>query len=692
MVTSRCIFLKVVAAAAASAALSCGAVERMVGEGRRGVYSPDGSKIAFESVRDGRLAVGVMPSGGGAVTWVRADDGFAGLPAWTPDGAVVYTYAIVTNTSFKAVRGGTNDDGANLWKWKDGGNVQLTRGRTFDYGASVAKDGTIWFATTRGVENGKEGKMMCVSHLASLAPGSGEITIRRHIEIKHNGGVMSPSLSPDGTRLLWAEMLGFRANWRIMDAPIGEIADGNPKFYVTNPQASSCHSPRWSPDGRKICYTGCYAGDPGWSVYVRDTSKGSTRRICAGENPCFSPDGKSLLYDRGGRLYVRALGEIEATAHPKFEKIAQVDHWDFNQRFDIESEGGVNDIIDHVLRTGANTLAWRVNGGSSPRLYSKEEPVVDMVPPFNPVRIPDSRKIEGHMRLYGGGAGVDTYAFAMEECARRGLGRCAYWPYEENHWHTSKVGAWNLANPQFWCRNDKGTPWIGRASLAFPEVAAHKLRLLDEILAENPDTLYIEAWRSGGWTVKDEYVQPNVDAWEMRYPGEPLPPPTDPRWIALVAERQYQFFCDVRRHLDASGRKIRFLFGIYCRHGEKDPLYDEKGIDWRRLARNGIIDGVVVMAFDPDPKRPVESTRELYQGVAKDKGKCQLFCPVSQYCQKFKRGIADYAKMLGVSNVEATKILLNLAREVNADGILMECVDYNNYTDEMCEVLNSFRP
>ena len=73
---------------------------------------------------------------------------------------------------------------------------------------------------------------------------------------------------------------------------------------------------------------------------------------------------------------------------------------------------------ERPLGATENTLAWRVNGGSSPRLYSKEEPVVDMVPPFNPVRIPDSRKIEGHMRLYGGGAGVDTYACAMEECAR----------------------------------------------------------------------------------------------------------------------------------------------------------------------------------------------------------------------------------------------------------------------------------
>lgn len=668
-------------------ALMCSAGERMVGKGRRGVFSPDGSRIAFEATRNGRLAVGVMPSEGGAVIWVRADNGFAGLPAWTSDGAVVYTYAIVTNTSFKAVRSGSEEDGANLWMWKDGRNVQLTRGRTFDYGASVAKDGTIWFATTRGEEEGTEDRRMCVSHLASLASESGDISIRRRIDIKHNGGVMAPSLSPDGTRLLWSEMRGFRTNWRIVIAPLGDIANDGPKQFVTNPHESSCHSPRWSSDGRMICYTGFGKGDPGWCVYVRDMTSGKTRCICAGENPCFSPDGKALLYDRGERLYIRTLDEKDTSRRPKFEKIAQVDHWDFNRHFDIETKGGVNDILDHVLLTGADTIAWRVNGGSSPRFYSKEESVVDMVPPFNPVRIPDARKIEGHMRLYGGGRGVDTYAYAMGECERRGLGRCAYWPYEENHWHTSKVGAWNFANPQFWCRTKAGQPWIGRTSLAFSEVAAHKLRMLDEILAEGPDTLYIEAWRSGGWSVKDEYVQPNIDAWKMRYPGEGLPEPADPRWIELVAERQYSFFCDVRRHLDASGRKVRFLLGIYCRHGEVDPMYAEKGIDWRRLAENGIIDGVVIMAFDPDPVRPLESTRELYERVAKDKGKCQMFCPVSEYCQTRKWGIADYAKMLGITKGNATKMLVDLAHDAGADGILMECVDYNNYTDEMCRAL-----
>ena len=96
----------------------------------------------------------------------------------------------------------------------------------------------------------------------------------------------------------------------------------------------------------------------------------------------------------------------------------------------------------------------------------------------------------------------------------------------------------------------------------------------------------------------------------------------------------------------------------------------------------------MIASVKVDPKRPLESTKELYELVAKDKGRCQLFCPVSAYTFQ-KSGIANYAEWLGVSKGEATRKLLELAREVKADGILMECVDYRNYTPEMCDALTA---
>ena len=55
------------AAVALLVLVSSAKAETRLCEGRRGVFSPDGARIAFECVRGGRLAVGVLPvSGGGA--------------------------------------------------------------------------------------------------------------------------------------------------------------------------------------------------------------------------------------------------------------------------------------------------------------------------------------------------------------------------------------------------------------------------------------------------------------------------------------------------------------------------------------------------------------------------------------------------------------------------------------------------
>ena len=43
-------------------------------------------------------------------------------------------------------------------------------------------------------------------------------------------------------------------------------------------------------------------------MWVEDVTTGKVRRLATGENPCFSPDGKSIAYDRDGTVYVRPFG------------------------------------------------------------------------------------------------------------------------------------------------------------------------------------------------------------------------------------------------------------------------------------------------------------------------------------------------------------------------------------------------
>lgn len=284
--------------------VSSAKAETRLCEGRRGVFSPDGARIAFERERGGRLAVGIVSVSGGEATWIADGPGNAGQPAWTADGSLLYTYCHDTNTALAAVRGKVKDGGANIWRWKDGRAEQLTRGRSFDYGASSAPDGTVWFVTTRGAQSATL-KNLCTAHIAAWAPGTRDAEVLFRFP-KSNNGAMSPTVSPDGRQLLWSEMRGFRSNWRLVVAPVADLAKGR----ALTPPDASCQSPRWSPDGRRVCYTGYRVGDPGWCVYVQDVATGAATRVCEGRNPCFSPDGKTLLYDRDGSLFTRPAEEV----------------------------------------------------------------------------------------------------------------------------------------------------------------------------------------------------------------------------------------------------------------------------------------------------------------------------------------------------------------------------------------------
>lgn len=369
----------------------------------------------------------------------------------------------------------------------------------------------------------------------------------------------------------------------------------------------------------------------------------------------------------------------------QLEVMAQLDCWDFCGSFDIETASGVSQVVDHVSGVAPDSIAWRVNGGSVQLFDCHEEQCAPKEDPLDPRRIPDARSLPGWLRLWEK-PGANLFKLGMEEVARRGIRRCAYMPFEENHWFTSKVGGWNLEHPQYWTRTKNGTPLMGRCSLAYPEVREHKLRILDEVLAYGPDSVYIELFRTGGWTVADDYVEPNLAEWRRRYPGEPVPEADDPRWIALVSESQYAFFKDVRRHLDDTGRKIRLLFGIYGMSLTADPNWTLKANDWKRYAREGIADVIVIESAFPDWSRPIESTREIYLKVKQEIGPAQFFCPVMEYMFQ-KCGIARYADAMGVTKEEVTARLMSLAKEVGAAGVLLECVDYKNYSPGMMRVI-----
>ncbi len=373
-----------------------------------------------------------------------------------------------------------------------------------------------------------------------------------------------------------------------------------------------------------------------------------------------------------------------AQAAERFEVASWVDHHDFagvrddkGYVFDCDRPEGWAKILDHVQEVGTTLVLWRNCGGANMRYQSLVEshhhdPILDKR------RVPETRVPWGWVR-YGDAAEEDMLRWVVQECGKRGLRPGVHWPFEETHWEGWTIGGWNLEHPYFWGRTPDGQPWWGRASLSFPEVMAHKLALVDELLDRGIEALFIDFYRNGGWTPAYEYVEPVVAAYRAKYGAEPSSDSSDPRWCRHVGSYVTEFLRRIRKHAQARGQNLELMVGI----PGIAPLSDEplltRGADWQAWVDEGLVDAVVINYVKWDPQDPFGSMRKLSREVMDVvKGRCKVFWPVQAY--DFSGfGMPSCQKATGLSQPEVAERLLRMAWEEGAHGISLECVDYNNY-------------
>ena len=262
-------------------------------------------KLLFQRRTNERHAVIVRDLATGQETTISPAEGQACHPAWGPDGSVLYTYGNETKTGFAARDDAT---GWNLWLWKDGDRRQLTHGRQRAYAASFAPDGqTVYFSCDHVAETGKSASQAADPNAISRA-GIAAVPLDGHgaqrtvcVLPQSNSACSQPRVSPDGKLLLRAELAKFRETWRLVVSPLDHPEQ---RTHLTS-LYEAAYAPAWSPDGKLIAYTGFRDGDAGWGVYVMPSEGIVTQRIADGRNPSFTPDGKSIIYDRDGKVYRR---------------------------------------------------------------------------------------------------------------------------------------------------------------------------------------------------------------------------------------------------------------------------------------------------------------------------------------------------------------------------------------------------
>lgn len=227
-------------------------------------WSPDGSKIAFDSTRalDGANAsigvpnVWVVNSDGSAaapLTKLTASMASSVLPAWSPDGtriAFVSARALNGTNSAIAVR--------NVWIMNaDGSNqhplTQLSAAGSSDIAWSP--DGArIAFVSTRSLD-GTDAVGNAANVWVMNADGSGATPLTRLTSL-YNMTTEAPEWSPDGKRILYVSSRavdGSDNGGSVMNIWIMN-ADGSGSRPLTTLTAATNYQPSWSSDGGRIVF------------------------------------------------------------------------------------------------------------------------------------------------------------------------------------------------------------------------------------------------------------------------------------------------------------------------------------------------------------------------------------------------------------------------------------------------------
>lgn len=229
-------------------------------------WAPDGSRIAFESLVDGRRSIWVMQADGEGIRRLTDGTGVDSSPAWSPDSSRIAfmsdrdgnSEVYVMNADGTGVRRLTDlpgQDGYPAWS-PDGARLAFVSDR----------DGAfrLW---TMG------------------ADGSNPIRL-----LDQPAVAMRPSYFRDGRRLAFTS-----------------DADGDPEIYLVSvdgtgliqltDNSAADGEPDVSPDGSRIVFASDRDGTP--SVYVMAADGTDVQKLTTGPRgftPAWSPDGRTVVY------------------------------------------------------------------------------------------------------------------------------------------------------------------------------------------------------------------------------------------------------------------------------------------------------------------------------------------------------------------------------------------------------------
>ena len=220
---------------------------RMAREGEGPTLSPDRTRVAFESIRDGNYEIYVMGADGRAPTNITQHDARDWNPAWSPDGRQI---AFVSNRNGDRELYIMNVDGTGV--------EQLT----FEPGDGAGAP--AWSPDGSSIAFVSSGKIFAIE----LA--SGDVRLLSNSDLL----VGSPSWSPDGAWIAYIEVDAqseFSHVWVM-------AADGNAARQLTFGEFWE-RTLTWSPDGTRIAVGRIVDMETRYDIYMVPLDGGAEERV-----------------------------------------------------------------------------------------------------------------------------------------------------------------------------------------------------------------------------------------------------------------------------------------------------------------------------------------------------------------------------------------------------------------------------
>jgi Tol biopolymer transport system component len=291
-------------------------------------WSPDGSKIAFVSNRDGNYEIYIMDKNGTNQNRLTYKPGYgAKLPAWSPNGGkIAYISGFKYWPSLKTL---------NIIDINNGNVVELVKASMLE-GHSFSPDGNYI------VISGCSGWDVCTPQIYKINLNTNERTFL--------GEGIEPTWSPDGNEIAFASYIDENWDIYIIDA------NGTQKSRLTS-QSTVEKFPAWSPDVNYMAFCSKSREGGNFNIYTTNplTGRGRyriTERSTDDLHPTWSPNASKIAFESNGDIWVVSNGVTGALSGIP------------TRTSDINNDGIV-DLLD--LKVLANSWLQR-------------EPLVDIVP------------------------------------------------------------------------------------------------------------------------------------------------------------------------------------------------------------------------------------------------------------------------------------------------------------------------